>query len=135
VPIRPELRHLYKTEEYKLARARCKERAGDRCEQCGRKNGSTKRKRWVGPGLRTMVPSVLIQCGAAHLNNIAGDDRPENLAWLCRGCHLHHDQPFHRLTRATRKDAARPLLAAAAEWGKMFEGLAAGGSCAPRAKE
>lgn len=60
--------------------------------------------KWVG-----------IQCGAAHLNNVAGDDRPENLAWLCRGCHLHLDADFHRLTRATRKDRARPIIRKATE--------------------
>src|SRR5579862_53980 len=98
MPIRPELRHHYRTPEWQAARAAVRERAGDRCEQCGRKNGSTQRKRWIGRGRLTMVPSVIIQCGAAHLNNVAGDDRPENLAWLCRGCHLHRDKEFHRLT-------------------------------------
>lgn len=51
-----------------------------------------------------------IQCGAAHLNNQPGDDRDENLAWLCRGCHLNYDRLHHRQTRAARKDKGRPLL-------------------------
>jgi 5-methylcytosine-specific restriction endonuclease McrA len=102
VPIRPELRHLYRGPAWEAARAACRERAKDRCQHCKRKNGSLKTKPRV----------VEIQCGAAHLNGVAGDDRPENLAWLCRGCHLRHDRWFHHLSRAARKDAGRPLLAA-----------------------
>jgi hypothetical protein len=49
----------------------------------------------------------------AHLNHVAGDDREENLAAWCQWCHLTYDLDQHRETRATRKDAARPLFAAA----------------------
>ncbi len=57
-----------------------------------------------------------IQCGCAHVNGIAGDDRiDENLRWWCRGCHLRHDIPIHvanaHETRGARKDEKRPLLA------------------------
>jgi hypothetical protein len=55
--------------------------------------------RWVG---------IILTC--AHLNHTAGDDRDENLKMLCQWCHLSFDSPFHRLTRATRKDSGRPLL-------------------------
>jgi hypothetical protein len=103
VPIRKELRHFYRGPAWQAAREACRERAGDRCEQCGRTNGTFYEN---DRGRR-----VLVQCGAAHLNNTAGDDRPENLGWLCRGCHLRTDKPFHRLSRATRKDARRPLIA------------------------
>lgn len=53
---------------------------------------------------------VTAQLGIAHLNNVPGDDRDENLAAWCRECHLIADRPFHKLTRSTRKDRARPLL-------------------------
>lgn len=49
----------------------------------------------------------------AHLNHRSGDDRDENLMAYCAWCHLHHDAVHHRDTRARRKDAERPLLAAA----------------------
>lgn len=49
----------------------------------------------------------------AHLNHVAGDDRGENLRAWCQWCHLHHDLGHHASTRAARKDAARPLIAAA----------------------
>jgi hypothetical protein len=118
VPIRKELRHLYRGPAWKAAREGCRDRAGNKCEQCGGLNGAIGYRREDGMFVRLALgvfppdgaKLVHIQCGAAHLNNVAGDDRPENLAWLCRGCHLHRDAPFHRLTRAIRKDAARPLL-------------------------
>src|SRR5580692_5977948 len=40
MPIRKELRHFYRTPEWKAAREACRERAGDRCEQCGGENGA-----------------------------------------------------------------------------------------------
>ena len=58
---------------------------------------------------------IRAKCGAAHLNNVAGDDREENLAWLCDWCHFHHDAEHHHKTRGARKDAARPILAAVAQ--------------------
>lgn len=40
MPIRAELRHHYRTPQWKAARAAVKERAGDKCERCHAKNGS-----------------------------------------------------------------------------------------------
>jgi len=48
----------------------------------------------------------------AHLNHDPTDNRDKNLAALCQWCHLHHDRQHHKKTRATRKDQARPILAA-----------------------
>lgn len=128
MPIRRELRHFYRGPAWQAARAACRERAGDRCEQCKRKNGTSgftnSNGRWIPLSPRQVkrlrgsdcysrkygLPIIRIQCGAAHVNGVAGDDRPENLKWLCRGCHLRHDRPQHKESRATRKDAARPLL-------------------------
>lgn len=105
MPIRNELRHFYRGPAWKAAREACRDRAGDRCQHCGEQNRC----------LKGFPKLVLVQCGAAHLNGVAGDDRPENLAWLCRGCHLKHDRGQHRETRSIRKDAARPLIAALEE--------------------
>ena len=46
----------------------------------------------------------------AHLNHVAGDDRPENLKLLCQWCHLNYDTGHHAETRSLRKDRQRPLL-------------------------
>lgn len=54
---------------------------------------------------------VSINLNVAHLNHVAGDDRDDNLKALCSWCHLNYDKLHHHITRATRKDQARPLLA------------------------
>lgn len=59
---------------------------------------------------RNYQHTIRVVITVAHLNHIAGDDRDENLAALCQWCHLIHDLSHHQRTRATRKDAARPLL-------------------------
>lgn len=147
MPIRPELRHLYRGPAWEAVRARIRDRAGDRCEECGAPNGIQVLRcyKWWTPAslettmfvaratrngkpierlpwhfrdhvnnahfpLHDRMRHILIQCGAAHLNNVAGDDRDENLAWLCRGCHLALDLKHHKYTRTQRKDAARPLF-------------------------
>jgi 5-methylcytosine-specific restriction endonuclease McrA len=93
MPIRKEYRRFYRGQAWRETRERIRARAGDKCEHCGRPNGI-----------------FGIQCGAAHLNHTAGDDRPENLAWLCRACHLRYDAASHKDSRSARKDRARPLL-------------------------
>jgi len=58
-------------------------RAADRCEQCGQMNGIRNER------------GVLVQCQLAHLDQNIHNNRFENLAWLCRRCHLNHDRPFN----------------------------------------
>lgn len=55
-----------------------------------------------------------IQLGVAHLNHDPSDNRDNNLAALCRTCHLSYDRLHHKETRSERKDASRPLLAVSA---------------------
>ena len=123
MPIRKEFRHFYRGPAWQAARAVTRERAGDKCQRCGAANRSigyflpSGSFHPVADPLRFKPPArfpearlVLIQCGACHRNNTAGDDRPDNLLWLCRGCHLRFDAPHHRASRATRKDSRRPLL-------------------------
>ncbi len=54
----------------------------------------------------------------AHLNHDPFDNSDANLAMLCQWCHLWHDRQHHaasaHVTRADRKDMARPLLVAVA---------------------
>lgn len=50
------------------------------------------------------------KCGAAHLNHTAGDDRAENIVFICDWCHLNYDQPEKKRTRSMHKDEKRPLL-------------------------
>jgi hypothetical protein len=62
---------------------------------------------------QTAARTIRVKCACAHLNHTPGDDRDENLAWLCDWCHFHWDQEHHRGMRAARKDRDRPILAAA----------------------
>lgn len=93
MPIRRDLRHFYKGEAWQAIRKRIRERAGDKCEQCGKPNGIWR-----------------IQCGVAHLDHNPANNSDDNLKWLCRKCHLLWDKTHHADTRKERKDQARPLL-------------------------
>lgn len=53
---------------------------------------------------------ILVVLAVCHRNHRSGEDDDSNLVAWCQWCHLHHDAGQHRETRATRKDAARPLL-------------------------
>jgi hypothetical protein len=143
MPIRPEFRRFYGREWRTVTRPRILARAQNKCEQCGKPNGKRvwvykphagdqywsrvkgDGQRWTycslgcGGNFRLFraewkaARQIRVVLTIAHLNHTPGDDREENLAALCQWCHLHYDAEHHRETRATRKDAARPLLAAA----------------------
>jgi hypothetical protein len=138
MPIRPDLRKFYGVTWRKVTRPRILARAGNKCEQCRvpnntdvwRANGGCWleiRASWNDGVIRIWRNShggpitppagprrdVRIVLTVAHLNHTSGDDRDDNLKALCQWCHLNYDAPHHRETRATRKDAARPLIAIA----------------------
>lgn len=132
MPIRPEFRHFYRGAHWAMTRARILARAGGRftllgeylggalCENCGELDGRLGARdeygvfhdQWESPewDWLTRERGVRIQIGVAHKNHTPGDDRDENLAAWCRRCHLLYDADHHAFNRATRKDAARPLL-------------------------
>jgi hypothetical protein len=131
MPIRPEFRHFYRGLRWAMTRARMLARAGGRftllgeylggarCENCRSLDGAIGIRDYWGnfstlskDDAQSVDPKrlVTIQIGVAHRNHVPGDDRDENLAAWCRRCHLLYDADKHRFTRATRKDAARPLL-------------------------
>lgn len=56
------------------------------------------------------TPRVIrVKIGVAHLDHDPSNNADDNLKALCDWCHLHYDKLHHRETRATRKDAARPI--------------------------
>lgn len=105
MPIRKDLRPLYRTPEWAAARAVVFARAAGVCESCGAVQGT------LYSSLSTRR-EVLVQLGCAHLDHEDParflDD--QNLRAWCRACHLRHDKPVHATHRAIRKDRARPLL-------------------------
>jgi hypothetical protein len=83
MPIRPELRHLYRGPEWEAQRAAAIERAGGKCATCRRAH----------PRLN-----------GAHRNHDPRD-RSSVVAW-CPTCHARHDAP-HRLAVMRRSHARR----------------------------
>lgn len=97
MPLRPELRPFYGHHWRTVTRPRILERAGGRCERCGRK---------------------IVRLEVAHLVILPPDprhDQDDNLAGLCVRCHKAQDwaswSKACRATRARRKDRERPILA------------------------
>lgn len=137
MPIRADLRKFYGATWRKVTRPRILARAGNKCEQCGVPNYTDVtriagawleqkvswkdgvRETWRDDDGKPITPpagprrTIRVVLTVAHLNHTSGDDRDENLKALCQYHHLHLDKVHHRETRATRKDAARPLIALA----------------------
>ncbi len=67
---------------------------------------------------RAQFRGVKIIIGPAHINHTPGDLDPSHARALCQRCHIVFDVKPHvqhaHITRATRKDSARPLLEASA---------------------
>lgn len=140
MPLRPDVRHFYKTAAWKEARLRVLDRAGDRCESCKVPNGARIYRMRNCPGWwwspfgdahdesgvsvrnRPLIVEearrVTIVLTVAHLDRIPGNDDEFNLRALCQSCHFAYDRAVNlvnaRGTRTGRKDAARPIQWAAA---------------------
>ncbi|MGE5712954.1 MAG: hypothetical protein ACM32F_03690 [Betaproteobacteria bacterium] len=137
MPIRKELRPLYPTEWPSLSRAIRFERAGGRCERCGRPHRFRIRQlgdgRWYDAGHNDWRndrgdeapwPDIVdyatvglkqIILAAAHLDHDPTNSSEENLEALCQRCHLAHDRPHHRRRFAVTILARRAL-------GDLFSG-------------
>lgn len=128
MPIRKEFRHYYSGMEWKRTRTRVLQRAGNRCEFCGRPNRKlvlvTLSGEWwdeiancwrdkhgepCQPAIKGLGRRIRVILQCAHLNHDPGD--PSRLAALCGRCHLNFDRGYHADVRKVRKDRRRPLLA------------------------
>lgn len=76
-------------------------------------------ERWLE---RFKIRTIRVVLTVAHLNHTPGDDRDENLAALCQWCHLIYDLEHHERSRASRKDADRPILTLLSELGAADSG-------------
>jgi hypothetical protein len=117
MPIHPDYRHLYPPHWRELANQIKFERAGGRCEGCGREHGATvlviADGGWLDPetgechddrgrslGWRRpadwpagRLVKTILTC--AHLDQNPAHNDPTNLAALCPRCHLRHDRRQH----------------------------------------
>ena len=121
MPIRSELRTLYPPNWAALSRRIRFERAGGRCQGCGRPHLAQIRclpdGRWFDETARTwrdrrgrparwpdLIDAVHLRLtrvvlAAAHLDNNPSNNRLSNLKGLCQRCHMLHDRPFHLAQR------------------------------------
>jgi len=117
MPIHPDFRHLYPPDWRALANRIKFERAGGRCERCGRPHGARvlvvgaggwldpqtgarfdERGRSLGVCRREDWPAgrfvtTILTC--VHLDQNPANNDPANLASLCPRCHLRHDRQQH----------------------------------------
>jgi hypothetical protein len=121
MPIRRELRALYPVNWRDLSHRVRFERAGGRCQGCGRPHLTRIRclpdGRWFDEAARTWRdrrgrparwPDLLEATGsrmtrvvlsAAHLDSNPRNNRLANLKSLCQRCHMLHDRPHHLAQR------------------------------------
>jgi len=107
MPIRPENKKYYLTDDFFKARQRVRHRAGYKCEKCGVKNGDIGYRDMVGnfhtvtgPGdgkcdlqfWEGTTPKVFkIVCTVAHLDHDPKNNDLENLRYWCQRCHNRYD--------------------------------------------
>ena len=121
MPIRRDLRPLYPADWRELSRQVRFERAGGRCQRCGRRHGETIRVlpdgRWFdvraktwrnGRGRPARWPDLeeairmretRVVLAAAHLDHDPQHNKWDNLKSLCQRCHLIHDRAYHLAQR------------------------------------
>ena len=121
MPVRPEFRSLYPANWPELSRRVRFERAGGRCQGCGRPHLARLRclpdGRWFdqgaqpwrsGRGRPARWPDLVealdlrftrVVLAAAHLDGNPANNRLRNLRNLCQRCHMLHDRPHHLAQR------------------------------------
>lgn len=104
MPISPENRARY-PKNWKQIRERIRDRAGNRCEQCGVPN-HVYRNNTTGEWTRNEMQVeawtcadgdkvTRIVCTVSHTNHVIEDCSDENLRFLCQRDHLAHDAQHH----------------------------------------
>src|SRR6516225_1578640 len=121
MPIRPELRSLYPPHWRKLSNQVRFERAGGRCQRCGRphlalvrclpdgrwfdeqaatwRNHRGRMARWPDLVEATRFRTTRVVLAAAHLDGDPTNNRMTNLRALCQRCHMLQDRQHHLAQR------------------------------------
>ncbi len=119
MPIKRTLRGFYPIDWRQLSDVIRFERAGGRCETCGRphgrmishlgdgrwfdpesevwRDGQGRAVDWVDhPTYRGQLRRTKVILATAHLDHDPTNNRSRNLKALCQRCHLQHDRQEHR---------------------------------------
>ena len=121
MPVRPELRPLYPPHWRELSSRVRFERAGGKCQRCGRPHLALVRclpdgrwfdeqsatwldrrgriARWPDLVEATRFRMTRVVLAAAHLDSDPTNNRLNNLRALCQRCHMVHDRPHHLAQR------------------------------------
>ncbi|WP_448203844.1 hypothetical protein [Azospirillum sp. sgz302134] len=136
MPTRPETRAFFPTDWPIISAAIRFDRAGGRCEQCGRPHGERVRcladGRWWDADAGTwrdrhgrpaswpdiveacQVKEKAVRLACCHIDHDPANNAPENLRALCQPCHLLHARPHHlrqvRITVMLRRAAGDLFL-------------------------
>lgn len=102
MPIRPENRHFYKSESWKVARRLILERAGGCCEGSPAYPWCRAKNRHPHP-----VTGSVVVLTVAHLDQDPANNSLENLRALCQRCHNRHDARARAEARLARKRQSR----------------------------
>jgi 5-methylcytosine-specific restriction endonuclease McrA len=102
MPIKPENKSRY-PKDWPLIRERIRERAGDKCENCGVVNYSYVNKFTRELCLQDEENTIRIVCTTAHLDHNPENCDDKNLAFLCQRCHNRYDMPHRIQTRKATK--------------------------------
>lgn len=143
MPIRPEEKHRYPKDWPAISKRIREKRAGNRCEECGVRNGSiggrdkygffllafplmdnkTGVAYWPEPGethvcgdnmVQERLRIIRIVLTVGHLNHKPEDCSDENLKAWCQRCHLRYDAKEKARGIQSRRRAARAS-------GELFE--------------
>lgn len=135
MPIRPENKHRY-PKNWKEIRARILQRAGNKCERCGIKNGAILEKysrrricsvewdmirskiRYGGHNMTTALKAlgfVKVVLTIAHLDHVPENCSEDNLQALCQKCHNAYDAARRARGIKSRKMSAMNIV-------PMFQG-------------
>jgi hypothetical protein len=107
MPIARENVPHYRTWKWRMAAAYVRWCAHDSCQDCGL--------------TRQAARAANLTMGVAHLNRTPGDDRHENLRYLCAACHLRFDNAANvrtiQINRSRRRHRGQlALIAGARPW-------------------
>jgi 5-methylcytosine-specific restriction endonuclease McrA len=79
--------------EWERIRQEIRERAGDKCENCGIQNHSIKRPPMVASLFGGVVcgKGIKVVCTVSHTDQNPKNNARKNLRFLCQECHLRFD--------------------------------------------